>query len=180
MKNFKIKILSLGIVSTVLLSSTPVFAATNTNNTVNKNSTNNKTITSKSSVGGVHLEFNYGPNGGYDIWYTVDNGGLIQNGDVGLAVKDLQLLLDWQGASIGIDGYFGNGTYNAVKSFQSSHGLYPDGIVGKNTENVLFNLAAGNVSRDPGVDIEFKGGYGYIYRIDGTGHAILIYSASAN
>lgn len=180
MKSFKVKILSLGIASAILFSSTPIFAATSTSNTIVKNSTRTQSTALKSSVGGVHLDFNYGPNGGYDIWYTVDNGGLIQNGDVGRAVKDLQLLLDWQGASIGIDGYFGNATYNAVKSFQSNHGLYPDGIVGKNTSNVLFNLAAGNVSRDPGVDIEYNGGYGYIYRIDGTGQLILVYSASVS
>lgn len=95
MKNFKVTLLSLGLASTVLLSSTPIFATTNTSNTVNKNSTSNKTITSKSNVGGVH---NYGVNNEPGIrQIIIIDGGLIQRCDVGLAIKELQTLLDWQG-----------------------------------------------------------------------------------
>lgn len=38
----------------------------------------------------------------------------------------------------GIDGIFGNGTYNAVYNFQKNNGLNADGIVGKNTFEKLF------------------------------------------
>lgn len=38
----------------------------------------------------------------------------------------------------GIDGIFGNGTLNAVKSFQKNNGLSQDGVVGKNTFEKLF------------------------------------------
>ena len=38
----------------------------------------------------------------------------------------------------GADGYFGNKTTIAVKSFQSSHGLDADGYVGNQTKSVLY------------------------------------------
>jgi peptidoglycan hydrolase-like protein with peptidoglycan-binding domain len=34
---------------------------------------------------------------------------------------------------VGVDGVFGTGTTNAVKSFQTSKGLLSDGIVGPDT-----------------------------------------------
>ena len=39
-------------------------------------------------------------------------------------------------------GYFGNVTLNAVKRFQDANGLSVDGIVGKNTRNILYSGAA--------------------------------------
>ncbi len=53
-------------------------------------------------------------------------------GNVSNDVKMLQVKLN-----IGADGKFGLKTLSAVKTFQSIHGLTPDGIVGKNTNNVL-------------------------------------------
>lgn len=38
-----------------------------------------------------------------------------------------------------IDGSYGKNTYNAVKDFQSKHGLIADGICGKNTFERIFN-----------------------------------------
>src|SRR3990167_810915 len=50
-------------------------------------------------------------------------------------VKELQRIL-----SVIITGYFGNLTLAAIKKFQSSHGLTPDGIVGPKTRFVLNNM----------------------------------------
>ncbi len=58
----------------------------------------------------------------------------VQYGNNNLAVKCLQdLLKNKFGYSLTIDGVFGSGTLNAVKSFQSSRGLTADGIVGPTT-----------------------------------------------
>lgn len=38
----------------------------------------------------------------------------------------------------GADGIFGSGTENVVKQFQRDNGLAVDGIIGKNTINLLF------------------------------------------
>jgi hypothetical protein len=54
-------------------------------------------------------------------------------------VKELQSLLNKQGFSLTVDGFFGEGTETAVKKFQSTHGLVADGVVGKATWNALLN-----------------------------------------
>ena len=43
----------------------------------------------------------------------------------------------------GLDGVFGNRTYNSVRSYQSRNGLAVDGIVGNNTWRVLMNEVVG-------------------------------------
>jgi|GEM_PF-973354 len=45
--------------------------------------------------------------------------------------------IQWRVCS-GIDGTFGGNTANRVKTFQRQHGLYPDGIAGKQTWNAMF------------------------------------------
>jgi peptidoglycan hydrolase-like protein with peptidoglycan-binding domain len=42
------------------------------------------------------------------------------------------------GNRCGIDGIFGAGTTRAVRSFQSSHRLAPDGVVGPKTWRALI------------------------------------------
>ena len=44
----------------------------------------------------------------------------------------------------GLDGYFGNRTDEAVRSYQSQVGLTVDGIVGCNTWRALQNAVIGN------------------------------------
>lgn len=168
MKRFKVKILSLSIASTVLLSSTPIFAATTTANTVKKNSTSIQTTASKFSAGEVHLEFNYGVNGGPEITDIIDNeGGIVQKGDIGIAVKELQALLNWQGASISIDGIFGSDTYSALKSFQSRNNIYSDGIAGHDTLQAFARYCSdGNL----GISTAYRSGYITIY--DDRGHTL--------
>lgn len=88
----------------------------------------------------VHPDFNYGPNGGPDIDTIINSGGILEEGDVGYAVKQLQTALSDLTLPISIDGYFGQQTYNCVISFQRawnednpSNQLAVDGIVGANT-----------------------------------------------
>lgn len=57
----------------------------------------------------------------------------ISKGNRGTDVKAMQYLLN-----ISADGVFGSGTESSVKSFQSSHGLGADGIVGPNTWGELI------------------------------------------
>jgi len=55
----------------------------------------------------------------------------VQQGSSGDAVRAAQMLLkDKFGYNITVDGIFGPNTADAVKSFQTSKGLNPDGIVG--------------------------------------------------
>jgi peptidoglycan hydrolase-like protein with peptidoglycan-binding domain len=65
-------------------------------------------------------------------------------GNRGVDVAALQYLLQAQGISVTADGVFGSGTAAAVRTFQSRHGLTPDGIVGPRTWDAL----AGTLRRD--------------------------------
>ncbi|MER7760683.1 penicillin-insensitive murein endopeptidase [Streptomyces sp. NPDC097619] len=58
-------------------------------------------------------------------------------GNRGSDTTALQYLLNAQGAQLTADGVFGSGTDSAVRSFQSSHGLGADGIVGPQTWRAL-------------------------------------------
>lgn len=51
----------------------------------------------------------------------------------GESVKILQFALKSRGHSLVVDGIFGRGTLEAIKSFQRAHGLTADGIVGART-----------------------------------------------
>lgn len=57
---------------------------------------------------------------------------VLRMGEKGDAVRKLQQLL-----GIGADGDFGPGTKAAVVKFQKANGLYPDGVVGKNSWSLL-------------------------------------------
>ncbi len=62
--------------------------------------------------------------------------GLLKAGASGPAVRGLQQFLVAQGLSVGragADGIWGSATTSAVKSWQASHGLSNDGVVGKDT-----------------------------------------------
>jgi peptidoglycan hydrolase-like protein with peptidoglycan-binding domain len=67
-------------------------------------------------------------------------------------VVELQNLLKGHGYSVTADGIFGNGTFNAVKSFQTAHGLVADGIVGPKTKTALYDDNGGSHSGS-GVDL---------------------------
>jgi peptidoglycan hydrolase-like protein with peptidoglycan-binding domain len=148
MKNKKIKLLTLAILATVVMSSTPAFAATNTSTstaTTLKTVAASSLITSASKTpaisGTIQPAFNYGPHGGPSASTIINSGGIIQNGDVGEAVVNVQQALVGAGylAANQEDGYFGSITKNAVENFQremntyNKAGLAVDGIVGAKT-----------------------------------------------
>ncbi len=68
-------------------------------------------------------------------------------GSTGDHVRELERRLQGLGLYTGaIDGVFGGGVESAVKRFQKSNGLEPDGVVGPNTWAALFPAAPPPVS----------------------------------
>ena len=63
----------------------------------------------------------------------------IAEGQSNGCVVELQNLLNGYGARLPVDGIFGPGTGSAVRSFQSSHGLAADGVVGPMTKAALYD-----------------------------------------
>lgn len=57
----------------------------------------------------------------------------LKRGSTGSEVRELQTLLNNNGANLSVDGKFGPKTQAAVTSYQKANGLTVDGIVGKNT-----------------------------------------------
>lgn len=69
-----------------------------------------------------------------------DQEPVLQEGASGARVRQLQQMLTERGYDTrGIDGRFGPNTTEAVKRFQSDHGLDPDGIVGPLTWAALMS-----------------------------------------
>lgn len=72
----------------------------------------------------------------------------IAPGTISGDVKDIQRILAGQGYNVGpIDGHFGVQTLTAVKAFQNTKQLLPDGIVGPQTWAAL----QGKVAEQPSV-----------------------------
>lgn len=67
---------------------------------------------------------------------------VVRRGDTGGAVKILQVGLNAYGYALMSDGIFGQATDNAVRRFQSEHGLVVDGICGPQTWSVLIKVLA--------------------------------------
>lgn len=63
-------------------------------------------------------------------------------GELDGCVTQLQQLLNSHGAGLVVDGDFGGNTLTAVKNYQSSKGLTPDGIVGPNTKAALTSTSS--------------------------------------
>jgi len=61
----------------------------------------------------------------------------LRNGDTGEDVKLLQMKLNKVGANLLVDGEFGPRTEQAVKVFQTSKNITPDGVVGPETWGAL-------------------------------------------
>jgi Putative peptidoglycan binding domain len=68
-----------------------------------------------------------------------------KTGMKGEDVRTVQYLLNAHGASLTVDGDFGSATKAAVESFQGSHGLGVDGIVGNGTwPKLIVTVDAGD------------------------------------
>jgi len=76
---------------------------------------------------------------------------VLKMGSIGPAVQLLQLALNRAGfGELSLDGIFGTGTDNALRSFQRSRGLYADGIAGNATHRKLLPYYTGFVSHSIG------------------------------
>lgn len=77
---------------------------------------------------------------------TVAARQLIDQGDHGVAVREIQRLLNSHGAGLADDGDFGMKTADAVRAFQRANGLVEDGIVGPDTLAKLRDPNANKIS----------------------------------
>lgn len=69
--------------------------------------------------------------------------GLLESGDRGTAVAQLQQFLSAIGFQVGAsDGVFGPMTLAGVRQFQENQGLTPDGVVGSQTRSAMSRVAA--------------------------------------
>ncbi len=93
---------------------------------------------------------------------------LVQYGNRGEPVKTVQYLLRARGYSLTVDGNFGAGTQNAVKSFQTSRSLTVDGIVGARTwEALVIKTQYGNTGNAVRAVQSQLGSKGYSVTVDG-------------
>lgn len=138
MKNLKLKALSLGIVSTVLISSSAFAATPASNFPTHPITVASPTATTKSNV--FAPSRTYGTSFGryMTAQQVIDRGGVIQEGDTGEPVAQIQRIL-----GITDDGIFGSQTRAAVINFQKNANVFlrsnggtllsVDGIVGAQT-----------------------------------------------
>ncbi len=93
---------------------------------------------------------------------------VLRQGSSGTDVIQLQFLLNYISQfygnvpSVTQDGAFGNGTANAVRSFQRQFGLTADGVVGRATWNKLYqvyNTLQGDDTPGGGTQIDWPGVY---------------------
>lgn len=85
-------------------------------------------LTMVDAVGGMNEDI-AGPD-----WSTVASGRtILRQGTSGPLVEELQRRLAAKGFACGDDGVFGPTVFGAVKRFQQSIGLGPDGVVGRDT-----------------------------------------------
>lgn len=75
--------------------------------------------------------------------YSPNTAPILEQGDWGEAVKDVQTYLRQQGFYTGqIDGLYGPNTVSAVRNFQQSRNLIADGMVGPRTWAALVGMAS--------------------------------------
>ena len=82
--------------------------------------------------------------------YASPTEALLRTGSIGPEVLELQEKLKALGYYTGeIDGQYGNATADSVMSFQSQHGLTPDGMAGQQTLGMIYSEAAQQISVTP-------------------------------
>jgi murein L,D-transpeptidase YcbB/YkuD len=79
---------------------------------------------------------------------TLSPWPVVQNGSNGHPIRTLQFLLRARGHNLIIDGIFGSVTEAAVKAFQSSNGVTPDGVVNPQTWSRLIIQVKKGISGD--------------------------------
>ena len=85
----------------------------------------------------------------------------IYQGQSGSQVSQLQRRLDRAGFHLPITGYFGIQTESAVRTFQRSHRLTIDGMVGPQTEGALNSTVARSASASPTFSVASQSGSTY-------------------
>ncbi len=80
-------------------------------------------------------------------WFSVAHAAAFRVGDQGAQVTAIQSELANLGYDVAADGSFGPATQEAVKAFQRSVGLTPDGLVGENTYRALMGKSMPEISR---------------------------------
>lgn len=80
---------------------------------------------------------------------------ILSYGSLGLGVENLQYYISYLSQyyntipSVPIDGYFGDATLSAVINLQNTFGLTPDGVVGRETWNTMYNAYLGIIEKIP-------------------------------
>lgn len=105
---------------------------------------------------------------------------VLKRGDTGNGVKVLQYYLNFLGEfnpnlpPIAVDGYFGQETYDAVLAFQNLYGLDVDGIVGRDTWNMIQNAYNGVLTSLPDEYRSYSSLYypGYYITTGATGKVV--------
>lgn len=73
------------------------------------------------------------------------NNKVLKRGDSGSSVKELQNLLNQNGAKLDVDGVFGPNTQSALVNYQRKNGLTVDGMYGPETRGMILGSGtAGN------------------------------------
>lgn len=105
---------------------------------------------------------------------------VLQPGDTGDEVRIIQYYLAVIGRYydtvpiIAVDGIYGDETTNAVKAFQQTFGLTPDGIVGVNTWNDIYRAYRGIIA-DQNINPSRGALYpGMVMRIGSTGEYVTL------
>jgi hypothetical protein len=115
----KLRFIAIALVSVLMLSSVALVSAATPPTSATSANTNsiNEGIVS-SGLGTVTPDFNYGPTGGPSAEQIISSGGVIQIGDVGAAVEEIQSDLNYISSHLelsnvyagSVDGYFGSQT----------------------------------------------------------------------